>query len=158
MTPSATARLAVTVNGRRVRLEVPAETTLAELLRVELGLTGTKVGCGVGECGACTVLLDGAPVASCLVLAAEIDGRRVSTIEDDRNPRVRRLREAFVAAAALQCGFCTPGMILAASALPPDADEATIRAGLAGNVCRCTGYTKIVAAVRRAGRRRTRRG
>lgn len=158
MMPSATVRLAVTVNGRRVRLEVPAETTLAELLRAELALTGTKVGCGVGECGACTVLLDGAPVASCLVLAAEIDGRRVSTIEDDRNPRVRRLREAFVAAAALQCGFCTPGMILAASALPPDADEATIRAGLAGNVCRCTGYTKIVAAVRRAGRRRTRRG
>ena len=152
MTPSPTVRLAVTVNGRRVRLDVPAETTLVDLLRSHLGLSGAKVGCGVGECGACTVLLDGAPVASCLVLAAEVDGRRVRTIEDARNPRVRRLQEAFVAAAGLQCGFCTPGMILAASPLPPDADEAAIRAGLAGNICRCTGYTKIVAAVRRAGR------
>ncbi len=158
MKPATTVRVAVTVNGRRVRVEVPAATTLVELLRSHLGLTGTKVGCGVGECGACTVLLDGEPVASCLVLAAEVDGRRVSTIEDRRSARVRRLQEAFVAAAGLQCGFCTPGMILAASALPPDADEAAIRAGLVGNICRCTGYTKIVAAVRRAGRTRTGRG
>ena len=154
MKPSATVRVAVTVNGRRVRLEVPAETTLDALLRERLGLTGTKVGCGVGECGSCTVLLDGAPVLSCLVLAAEVHGRRVGTIEDGRSTRVRRLQEAFVATAGLQCGFCTPGMILAASALPSDADGAAIRAGLAGNICRCTGYTKIVAAVRRAGKKR----
>jgi len=158
MTPSATVRIAVTVNGQLVHMDVPAATTLVDLLRSDLGLTGTKVGCGVGECGACTVLLDGLPVLSCLVLAAEVDGRRVSTIEDQRNARVRRLQEAFVAAAGLQCGFCTPGMILAASRLPPDADDAEIRAGLVGNICRCTGYAKIVTAVRRAGRTRTGRG
>jgi carbon-monoxide dehydrogenase small subunit len=158
MTPSATVSIAVRVNGRVVHVVVPAATTLVELLRSDLRLMGTKVGCGVGECGACTVLVDGEPVLSCLVLAAEVDGRRVSTIEDRRKPRVRRLQEAFVATAGLQCGFCTPGMILAASRLPPDADDAAIRAGLVGNICRCTGYSKIVTAVRRAGRQGMRRG
>jgi carbon-monoxide dehydrogenase small subunit len=158
MTPAATVRVAVTVNGRVEDLVVPAATTLVELLRSHLRLTGTKVGCGVGECGACTVLVDDEPVLSCLVLAAEFDGRRVATIEDESDERVRRLQQAFVASAGLQCGFCTPGMILAASRLPPDADDGAIRAGLVGNICRCTGYSKIVTAVRRAGRTRAGRG
>ena len=156
MIPTAVVALTLTVNGRALDVEVPSATTLVDLLRVHLTLTGTKVGCGVGECGACTVLVDGAPVLSCLVLAAELDGREITTIEDQSDARIRELQESFVSTAALQCGFCTPGMILAASRLPPDADDKTIRAGLVGNLCRCTGYTRIVAAVRRAGRRRPR--
>ena len=157
MTAAATSfAITVDVNGREHALRVDARDTLADLLRDRLGLTGTKIGCGVGECGACTVLLDGAPVVSCLVLAVETDGRRVTTIEDARDPRLEALRQAFVAEAALQCGFCTPGMILAARALPADADDAAVRAGLAGNLCRCTGYTAIVRAVRASTRRRVR--
>ncbi len=157
MTAAATSfAITVDVNGREHALRVDARDTLADLLRDRLGLTGTKIGCGVGECGACTVLLDGAPVVSCLVLAVETDGRRVTTIEDARDPQLEALRQAFVAEAALQCGFCTPGMILAARALPADADDAAVRAGLAGNLCRCTGYTAIVRAVRASTRRRVR--
>lgn len=148
MTAAATAfAITVDVNGHVHALRVDARDTLADLLRDRLGLVGTKIGCGVGECGACTVLLDDAPVVSCLVLAVETDGRRVTTIEDERDPRIETLRRAFVAEAALQCGFCTPGMILAARALPEDADEDAVRAGLAGNLCRCTGYSAIVRAV-----------
>ena len=158
MTPSATVRIAVTVNGRVVDCVVPAATTLIDLLRSHLALTGTKLGCGVGECGSCTVLVDDEPALSCLVLAAELDGRSVTTIEDEQDERIRGLQQAFVATAGLQCGFCTPGMILTASRLPADAEEAAIRAGLVGNICRCTGYSKIVTAVRRAGRRRVNRG
>jgi carbon-monoxide dehydrogenase small subunit len=160
MTTAATSgAITVAVNGREHTVRVEARDTLADVLRDRLGLTGTKIACGVGECGACTVLLDGAPVVSCLVLAVEADGRRVTTIEDARDPRLAALRQAFVAEAALQCGFCTPGMILAARALPDDADDDAVRAGLAGNICRCTGYAAIVRAVRasrrpRAGRRR----
>ena len=157
--PATSFQIAVTVNGRTHRLTVAAHATLASLLRDDLGLTGTKIGCDVGECGACTVLLDGAPVLACLVLAVEADGRRLTTIEDERDPRLEDLRRAFVAEAALQCGFCTPGMILAARALPPDADDAAVRAGLAGNICRCTGYAAILRAVARASRAaRKRRG
>ena len=144
-------RVDVRINGRPCALEVPAATTLAELLRAGLGLSGTKIGCGVGECGACTVLVDGDPVLACLMLAAEADGRAVTTIEADDEP-ILRLQRAFVQQAGLQCGFCTPGMILAASRLPPGSDAKAIRAALAGNICRCTGYTKIVSAVERAQR------
>jgi aerobic-type carbon monoxide dehydrogenase small subunit (CoxS/CutS family) len=144
--------VSVEVNGARQTCTVPAATRLLDVLRTELGLTGTKSGCDVGECGACTVLLDGQPTLACLVLACEVDGRTVTTIEDAGNARVRALQRAFVAEAGLQCGFCTPGMILAASVLPPNADAATIRAALVGNLCRCTGYTKIVRAIRRVGR------
>jgi len=154
MSRAATCRVSVTVNGRAHTVRVPAATTLLALLRAHLGLTGTKDGCGVGECGACTVLLDGEAILACLVLAPEVDGCAVTTIEHARDARLQRLRRAFADEAALQCGFCTPGMILAAARLPAGATPATIRAGLAGNLCRCTGYTKIVRAVRRAGQRR----
>ena len=146
--------VSVTVNGHLHTARVPATTTLLDLLRGPLGLTGAKEACGVGECGACTVLVDGEPTLACLVLAAEAQDRTVVTIEHTRDVRIARLRRAFAEEAALQCGFCTPGMILAASRLPPGATAAEIRAALAGNICRCTGYTKIVRAVQRAGRRR----
>lgn len=139
------------VNGRSVDGEIAAYTTLAEFLRRDLGLTGAKLSCEVGECGSCTVLLDGRPVTSCLVPAAQAAGRRVRTIEGlseigGRHP----LQEAFVAHNAVQCGFCIPGMIMAASALlaeNPNPDPLTVRVRLSGSLCRCTGYQKIVDAV-----------
>jgi carbon-monoxide dehydrogenase small subunit len=147
--PSKRVRLTVSVNGKRYARELPASTTLADLLRDHLLLTGTKIGCDVGECGACTVLVDGSPLLACLTLAAEVDGREVTTIESD-DARMRALADAFVEEGGLQCGFCTPGMIVAASRIAPGADDSTIRSALAGNLCRCTGYTKIVTAVRSA--------
>lgn len=158
MRRGATVTVSVAVNGRVHRERVAASTTLLGFLRSRLGLTGTKEACNVGECGACTVLIDGVATVACLVLAAEVDGRSVTTIEDQKDAGLRRLRHAFADEAALQCGFCTPGMILAASRLPARASAATIRAGLAGNMCRCTGYTKIVRAVRRVGRGRGAKG
>jgi carbon-monoxide dehydrogenase small subunit len=139
--------ISVTINGTKHELAVAAHTTLVDLLRTHLGLTGTKVGCDGGECGACTVLVDGEPVVSCLVLAAELDGREVTTIENDRDERIGALQRSFVDNAALQCGYCTPGMIVASSRLAADSSREKIRAELAGNLCRCTGYTKIVDAV-----------
>jgi len=144
----------VTVNGQPERVQVDPGMTLLGLLRDRLGLTGTKEGCGVGECGACTVLLDGVPVNSCLVLAAEVNGREVKTIESEAaEGQLSALQEAFITEDAVQCGFCTPGMVLSARGLllrNPDPSEEEIRAALAGNLCRCTGYDAIVAAVRRA--------
>lgn len=147
----------VTVNGTVRQADVPVDVSLLEMLRDRWGLTGAKLGCGAGDCGACTVLLDGLAVTSCLVLAVQADGRDVQTIEglaeDDRLDPLQRL---FIEDAAFQCGFCAPGMVLAARALldeHPDPSESEIREGLAGNLCRCTGYTKIVAAVAKgAGR------
>ena len=145
-----------TLNGTRVDVEAPPLRRLLDVLREECGLTGTKEGCGEGECGACTVLLDGRPVVSCLVPFAQVRGARVTTIEGlgGEHP----LQEAFVAEGAAQCGICTPGMILAAAALPDRATPEEVREGLAGNLCRCTGYTAIHRAVARAQRgRKTRR-
>jgi carbon-monoxide dehydrogenase small subunit len=150
--------LSVTVNGKAVRASVPADRTLLRFLRDDLGLTGAKEGCAEGECGACTVLLDGAPVCSCLTLAVQADGHAVTTIEGlaDEHGGLHPVQQAFIDAGAIQCGFCTPGMILTTAALladGPASDPGEIRAALAGNLCRCTGYAKIVeAAARKAPR------
>jgi len=142
--------VSLTINGTAQELQVSASTTLVELLRSHLHLTGTKVACDGGECGACTVLIDGRPVLSCLILAVELNGCEVTTIESASDERVRRLQNAFVREAALQCGYCTPGIIMAASRLKSDADATEIREALVGNICRCTGYFKIVRAVQGA--------
>jgi aerobic-type carbon monoxide dehydrogenase small subunit (CoxS/CutS family) len=143
------------VNGRERACRIAARTSLADLLRDGLGLTGTHLGCEHGVCGACTVLLDGAPIRSCIVLAAQVDGRSVTTIEGLAGPRGRLspVQEAFCATHALQCGYCTPGMVLAAHALlaeVPHPDRDQIDDALGGNICRCTGYTQIREAVQRA--------
>ena len=143
--------LTLTVNGIEHSLDVPANTLLADLLRTQLGLTGTHVGCDTSQCGACTVHLDGRSVKACTVLAAQADGRAVTTIEgigspDDLHP----MQAAFRDCHALQCGFCTPGMILRAIELVESGgalDNRTVREGLEGNICRCTGYHNIVKAV-----------
>ncbi len=142
------------LNGNAVQIEAPADRRVVDLLREDLGLTGTKEGCGGGECGACTILVDGESRLSCLMLAAQLEGRAVTTIEGmARDGVLHPVQEAFVRCGAVQCGFCTPGMILSASALlkqRPDAGRLEIRAGLSGNLCRCTGYAKIVDAVEEA--------
>lgn len=145
----------VTVNGEARAVRVPVGMSLLEMLREVLGLTGTKYGCGAGDCGACTVLLDGKPVNSCLVLAAEVDGHVVTTIEGLGKAGLHPVQEAFVRHGAIQCGFCSPGMIMTAVgflAENPHPSEAEVRAALAGNLCRCTGYAKIVQAVLEASR------
>ena len=150
---SATVPLALTVNGKPVRLAVDPGATLFEVLREELRLTGTKAGCGQGECGACTVILDDQPVASCLVLAVAANGSRVETIEGlCRDGELHPVQAALVAEGAVQCGFCTPGVVMSAVALlreTPRPTEDQIRQAIAGNLCRCTGYDRIVRAVRR---------
>ena len=144
----------LTVNGEQREVDVPSAATLVELLREHLGLTGTKVGCGHGECGACTVLLDGEAVNSCLVFAAQCAGRKVTTIEALRkNGALDRIQNAFIEAGAVQCGFCTPGMIMSAAALlssNPRPSRGEIEEAISGNLCRCTGYVKIVDAVQLA--------
>ncbi len=149
--------IALTVNGEQREADVPSAATLVEMLREHLGLVGTKVGCGHGECGACTVLLDGEPVNSCLVFAAQCDGREVTTIEGlRRHGALDRIQNAFVDAGAVQCGFCTPGMIMSAAALlsfNPEPSRDEIEEAISGNLCRCTGYVKIVDAVQLASAR-----
>ena len=130
--------------------------TLAEFLREELGLTGTKIGCNEGECGACTVILAGDAVNSCLVLAVEADGRDICTIEGLSGNDLHPLQQAFLDSGAVQCGFCTPGMILTAKALldhNPHPNEEEVRKGIEGNICRCTGYNRIISAVMLAASR-----
>ncbi len=143
--------LRMNVNVQAVELAVEPYRTLLDVLRDDLELTGTKKGCDRGDCGACTVLLDGKPVTSCMMLAVQADGRRVMTIEGLRTDgKLHPLQQAFVDYGAVQCGFCTPGMLLAAVALleeNPHPTEAQVRGAIAGNLCRCTGYAKIVDAV-----------
>jgi carbon-monoxide dehydrogenase small subunit len=152
--------ITLTVNGQREWASVPASMTLLEFLRESLHLTGTKEGCGIGECGACTVLLDGVPVTACLVLAVEADGREVRTIEGEAHDgELSALQQAFIDAGAVQCGFCTPGMIMSARGLlernPNPSDDEIVEA-VAGNLCRCTGYEAILSAVRLAADQRRR--
>jgi carbon-monoxide dehydrogenase small subunit len=139
------------VNGIQYNLNVEAHRTLVEVLRDTLGLTGTKKSCNEGECGACTVLMDGKPVASCLVLAIAAQGKEITTIEGlSQGERLDPVQEAFVKHTAIQCGFCTPGMVMAAKAFldeNPKPTPAEVRKAIAGNLCRCTGYQQIVDAV-----------
>jgi carbon-monoxide dehydrogenase small subunit len=150
------ARVACTVNGERVTLEGHPMSRLLDVLRSELCLTGTKEGCGEGECGACSVLLDGELVNSCLVPLLHAEGAVIRTIEGVASAgALHPVQEAFIACGGAQCGICTPGMVLAAISLlerHPDPTEAQIQAGLAGNLCRCTGYMRIFEAVRTAAR------
>jgi carbon-monoxide dehydrogenase small subunit len=147
-------RVSTTVNGDAVAYLCDAEETLLDVLRDRLGLTGSKEGCGTGDCGACSVTLDGRVVCACLVLGAEAEGRRIGTIEGmAAGDKLHPLQQRFLEFAALQCGVCTPGFLVAAKALlerNPDPTETEIRFGLAGNLCRCTGYDKIVRAVQAA--------
>jgi carbon-monoxide dehydrogenase small subunit len=148
----------LTVNGSLLTLEAPPAARLLDALRERLGLTGTKEGCGEGECGACTVLLDGVPVNSCLVALGQCAGREVTTVEGLGDTRhLTPLQEAMVTEGGAQCGICTPGMLLSAEALlreRPQPTEPEIREAIAGNVCRCTGYQRIVNAVNEAAKKR----
>ncbi len=146
-------KITFTLNGSPVSVDAPADSSLLTVLRDYLGLTGTKQGCDVGECGACSVLLDGRLVNSCLVLAAQAGGRNVITIEGIRGPDggPNDLQQSFIDAGAVQCGYCIPGMVLAGEALlaaNPSPTRTEIREAIAGNLCRCTGYQQIVDAVR----------
>jgi carbon-monoxide dehydrogenase small subunit len=149
-------QISICVNGVDHELLVSPNRTLTDVLRNDLDLTGTKHGCGEGECGSCTVLLDGEPVNSCLVLATQADGHDITTIEGvAENGELHPVQQAFVDQGAVQCGFCTPGMVLSAKALLDRKKRPTehdIRSAISGNLCRCTGYQKIVDAVRAAGR------
>jgi carbon-monoxide dehydrogenase small subunit len=145
-------KIAFLLNGSQVSIEAPAKINLLSLLRDYLGLTGTKEGCGIGECGACSVLLDGRLVNSCLTMAPQADGRQVITIEGIRGPDggPNDLQHAFIDYGAVQCGFCIPGLILAGEALlkeNPRPSRIEIRQAIAGNLCRCTGYEQIVDAI-----------
>ena len=146
-----TVTVTTTINGDHEEFVCEADETLLDALRDHLGLTGSKEGCGTGDCGACSVMLDGRLVCACLVLAAEAEGRRVETIEGmAEGGALHTLQQKFLDAAALQCGICTPGFLVAAKALlerNPDPSETEVRYWLAGNLCRCTGYDKIVRAV-----------
>jgi carbon-monoxide dehydrogenase small subunit len=146
----------LSVNGEVYELAVEPQTTLLEVLRDYLGLTGTKEACGTGECGSCTVLIEGKPILSCLALAVDYPNKKIITIEGlSQGERLTPVQQAFVDCGAVQCGFCTPGMILSASALlkkNPSPSEEEIRKALEGHLCRCTGYNKIVEAVNTAAR------
>jgi carbon-monoxide dehydrogenase small subunit len=146
--------VALVINGRRHQVLVTPETTLLELIRDHLGLTGTKEGCGKGQCGACTVLMDGLPVNSCLILAVQAQDRQILTVEGlEQNGDLHPIQQAFIDEGAIQCGFCTPGLLLTAKALLqniPHPDEDQIREAISGHLCRCTGYAAIVRAIQRA--------
>lgn len=149
-------RIELTVNGDWERVDVPAQMTLLEMLREKLVLTGAKNGCAAGECGACTVLMNGEPVNSCLVLAIECQGQEITTVEGlAQDKRLDPIQDAIMEAGGVQCGFCTPGILIASKALldrNPDPSVSEIKAALVGNLCRCTGYLRIIDAVQQAAR------
>lgn len=144
------------VNGEEEIVEVPAHWTLLQMLRYRMGLTGTKNGCAGGECGACTVMLDGAPVNSCMVLGVECDGAEIITVEGlAQDGQLDPVQQAIIEAGGVQCGFCTPGVLISARSLLdriPDPSEAEIQDALVGNLCRCTGYVRIIEGVKQAAR------
>jgi len=147
-------KITINVNGKQQRFDVEPNTLLLNLIRDEMSLTGTKYGCGIGECGACTVLLDGDAVLACMMLAVDADGHRIETVEglSDGN-KLHTIQQAYLDEGAVQCGFCTPGFIMSTKALldkNPNPNEAEIREHLNGNICRCTGYVNIVKAVQSA--------
>ena len=150
-------KVSLTINGEKRELQLEPYRSLLDALRNEAGLTGTKKGCDVGDCGACTVIVDGKPLNSCLMLGVEAEGCDVITIEGIQSApdRLHPLQESFMKLGGAQCGFCTPGMIVMAKALldeNPDPTEDEIRFGIAGNICRCTGYTRIVEAIQAAAK------
>lgn len=144
--------LTFVLNGKMMTMKTLPDRRVIDLIREDLGLTGTKEGCGTGECGVCTILVDGESRLSCLMLAAQLEGRSITTVEglDEEDDETRRIQAAFIRHGAVQCGFCTPGMVMAVADLlkrEPEPDRARIREGISGNLCRCTGYQKIVDAV-----------
>jgi len=149
-------RINVIINNEPEQINVPSNWTLLQVLRYKFGLTGTKNGCSAGECGACTVLIDGEPVNSCMVLAVECDGSTIITVEGlARDKKLDPIQQAFIDVGAIQCGFCIPGILISARALldrNPDPDEEEIRNALVGNLCRCTGYFRIIKAVQDAAK------
>lgn len=149
-------RITATINGELEEIVVPSNMTLLQMLRESLALTGTKNGCAAGECGACTVLMDGEPVNSCMVLAVECDGSEIITVEGlARDHQLDPVQEAIIQAGGVQCGFCTPGVLIISRALldrNPNPSEQEIREALVGNLCRCTGYTRIIEGVKQAAR------
>ncbi len=145
-----------TLNGREISAEVESHKMLVQVIRDIFQLTGSKQGCGMGECGACTILVDGISIVSCLYPAFEADGKSVTTVEGlvGEGNTLHPIQASFVENGGIQCGFCTPGMIMSAKALldeTPDPDEAAIRRGISGNLCRCTGYVQIVDSIKKAG-------
>ena len=150
-------RITLTINGSSEQVEVPSNLTLLQMLREKLVMTGTKNGCMAGECGACTVMLNGEPVNSCMVLAVECDGAEVMTVEGlAKNGVLDPIQETIIDQGGVQCGFCTPGILISARALldrKPNPSEAEIREALVGNLCRCTGYLRIIDAVQEASER-----
>jgi carbon-monoxide dehydrogenase small subunit len=151
-------KINVTVNGHLEEVIVPGNMTLMAMLREELALTGTKNGCSAGECGACTVLLDGEPLNSCMVLAVECEGADIVTVEGlAEDKQLDPIQQAMISEGGVQCGFCTPGILISARALldrNPDPSEDEIKAALVGNLCRCTGYVRIIDGVRKAAKAR----
>ena len=140
-----------TINGKVVEVQVPSHWTLLKLLREKLGLTGTKEGCGIGECGSCTALLDGIPVNACLILAPKVEGRKVETVEGlGSRDSLHPLQKSFIDHGAIQCGFCTPGILMSSKALlnkNPNPSREEIKEAISGHLCRCTGYHQIIEAI-----------
>jgi carbon-monoxide dehydrogenase small subunit len=157
-----TISISFTINGEKKQLDIPAGLTALELIRDTLELKGTKEGCGIGECGACTIIVDGRAVNACLMFAAQLDGREISTVESlDQTGQLHPIQEAFADQHAVQCGFCTPGLLMSTRALlteKSNPDRSEIVKAISGNLCRCTGYHSIIAAIEDAAKQQSKEG